>query len=438
VSSVAGRQGAVVLAKADVGLSSVDNTSDALKPVSTAQQAALSSKADLVGGFVPTSQLPGVALTTGQAVASRAAMLALVDVQEGDIVSITTGVDQGTFLLGSGVASSFTSWLRLSTPTDVVTTVNGQQGTVVLGRADVGLANVDNTSDANKPVSTAQQTAIAGRVPLPTGNNTRFGDNAQTSAAMVGVNNNAFGKQTQLSLTTGIFNNAFGNDVQRDLTTGGENTAVGDEAHRNLSTGSVNSAFGRAAQWSLQAGNSNTAVGAEVQYSLSSGSNNNAVGVLAQRSLTTGIQNNAVGSGAQYSPLGDNTFATTTGLRQVSVGHETGQNTATQLDAITTVGHHATAGANEGTALGAFSRADHAGSVALGSNTQTTAAQQVAVGPRALLVGDSATVPSVNPVAGGVLYAQNGSLVYRGSGGGITVLADSTQNGPTTIFGGTP
>jgi hypothetical protein len=299
VSSVAGRQGAVVLAKADVGLSSVDNTSDALKPVSTAQQAALSSKADLVGGFVPTSQLPGVALTTGQAVASRAAMLALVDVQEGDIVSITTGVDQGTFLLGSGVASSFTSWLRLSTPTDVVTTVNGQQGTVVLGRADVGLANVDNTSDANKPVSTAQQTAIAGRVPLPTGNNTRFGDNAQTSAAMVGVNNNAFGKQTQLSLTTGIFNNAFGNDVQRDLTTGGENTAVGDEAHRNLSTGSVNSAFGRAAQWSLQAGNSNTAVGAEVQYSLSSGSNNNAVGVLAQRSLTTGIQNNAVGSGAQ-------------------------------------------------------------------------------------------------------------------------------------------
>ena len=40
VQSVAGRSGAVVLAKADVGLGSVDNTADASKPVSTAQAAA--------------------------------------------------------------------------------------------------------------------------------------------------------------------------------------------------------------------------------------------------------------------------------------------------------------------------------------------------------------------------------------------------------------
>ncbi|WP_217181725.1 hypothetical protein [Streptomyces sp. AC495_CC817] len=33
-----------------------------------------------------------------------------------------------------------------------------------LTKAAVGLGNVDNTSDANKPVSTAQQTAINGRV----------------------------------------------------------------------------------------------------------------------------------------------------------------------------------------------------------------------------------------------------------------------------------
>jgi hypothetical protein len=40
VQSVAGRSGAVTLAKADVGLGSVDNTADASKPVSTAQAAA--------------------------------------------------------------------------------------------------------------------------------------------------------------------------------------------------------------------------------------------------------------------------------------------------------------------------------------------------------------------------------------------------------------
>lgn len=46
VTSVAGRAGVVVLAKADVGLPNVDNTADSAKPVSTDQQAALDLKAD--------------------------------------------------------------------------------------------------------------------------------------------------------------------------------------------------------------------------------------------------------------------------------------------------------------------------------------------------------------------------------------------------------
>lgn len=44
VQSVAGRTGAVSLVKADVGLGSVDNTSDTNKPVSVAQQAAIDAK----------------------------------------------------------------------------------------------------------------------------------------------------------------------------------------------------------------------------------------------------------------------------------------------------------------------------------------------------------------------------------------------------------
>lgn len=44
VTSVAGKTGAVVLAKADVGLGNVDNTSDAAKPISTATQTALNAK----------------------------------------------------------------------------------------------------------------------------------------------------------------------------------------------------------------------------------------------------------------------------------------------------------------------------------------------------------------------------------------------------------
>ena len=41
-----------------------------------------------------------------------------------------------------------------------VVSVAGRTGAITLGKADVGLGNVDNTSDANKPVSTAQQTAL--------------------------------------------------------------------------------------------------------------------------------------------------------------------------------------------------------------------------------------------------------------------------------------
>jgi len=45
-----------------------------------------------------------------------------------------------------------------------IKTIEGQSllgsGNVDLGKADVGLGSVDNTSDANKPVSTAQQTAL--------------------------------------------------------------------------------------------------------------------------------------------------------------------------------------------------------------------------------------------------------------------------------------
>ena len=45
-----------------------------------------------------------------------------------------------------------------------VDSVAGKTGVVTLVKADVGLANVDNTSDANKPISTATQTALNGKV----------------------------------------------------------------------------------------------------------------------------------------------------------------------------------------------------------------------------------------------------------------------------------
>jgi hypothetical protein len=123
--------------------------------------AAGSSVASLSGGKIPTSQIPAVALTTVQTAASQAAMLALT-AQAGDIV--VRSDEHKSYMHNGGTAGTMADYTLLDTPTDAVTSVNSQTGTVVLAKGDVGLANVDNTSDANKPVSTAQQTAIDAKV----------------------------------------------------------------------------------------------------------------------------------------------------------------------------------------------------------------------------------------------------------------------------------
>lgn len=65
VLSVAGRTGNVVLAKADVGLSNVNNTADSAKPVSTAQQAALDAKAAAADLWKPKFKNQPTNLGTG-------------------------------------------------------------------------------------------------------------------------------------------------------------------------------------------------------------------------------------------------------------------------------------------------------------------------------------------------------------------------------------
>ncbi len=74
-----------------------------------------------------------------------------------------------------------------------VDSVNGRPGAVVLTSADVGLANVDNTSDASKPVSTAQAaadaavaSAAAAALAAHTGNTS---NPHATTAAQVGLGN---------------------------------------------------------------------------------------------------------------------------------------------------------------------------------------------------------------------------------------------------------
>jgi hypothetical protein len=77
VTSVAGKTGAVTLAKADVGLGNVDNTADASKPVSTAQAAAIALKADQATTYSKTETDSRIQAVVG---AAPAALDTLVEI----------------------------------------------------------------------------------------------------------------------------------------------------------------------------------------------------------------------------------------------------------------------------------------------------------------------------------------------------------------------
>jgi len=90
-----------------------------------------------------------------------------------------------------------------------VQSVAGKTGTVSLVKADVGLGSVDNTSDADKPVSTATSTALSGKEPTITAGTTAQyyrGDKSfqtldKTAVGLGSVDNTADSSKAVLSAT---------------------------------------------------------------------------------------------------------------------------------------------------------------------------------------------------------------------------------------------
>lgn len=61
--------------------------------------------------------------------------------------------------IGDWIVFNGATWDKIDN-TESVSSVSGRTGVITLTSSDVGLGNVDNTTDANKPVSTAMQTAL--------------------------------------------------------------------------------------------------------------------------------------------------------------------------------------------------------------------------------------------------------------------------------------
>lgn len=137
----------LTLSASQVGLGNVNNTSDANKPVSTAQQTALNAKVDT------TTTVNGHALSTN------------VTVTKGDV---GLGSVDNTSDVAKPVSTATAT--ALAGKVDTTRTVNGLplSSNISLAKGDIGLGNVDNTSDAAKPLSTAATSALAGKVATTT------------------------------------------------------------------------------------------------------------------------------------------------------------------------------------------------------------------------------------------------------------------------------
>jgi len=210
------------LVKADVGLGNVDNTSDANKPVSTAAQSALDLKANLESPtFTGTVTLPTGTVTSGMIAdgtivnadinASAAidwtklAVSSTVSATELGYVDGVTSSIQTQLDAKLASASAASTYAPIASPT-FTGTVSG------VTKSMVGLGNVDNTSDANKPVSTATQTALDAKLSLAGGTMTgaltlsgapTADSHAATKAYVDGVTSNINFHQPVRVATTG-------------------------------------------------------------------------------------------------------------------------------------------------------------------------------------------------------------------------------------------
>ncbi len=181
--------------KTDLSLNNVTNTSDANKPVSTAQQTALDLKANLAsptltGTPASTTAAPGTNTTQISTTAFvQAAVAALIASAPGaldtlDELAAALGDDANFASTLTGIlankqplANVLTTLSILATTADKLAYFSGtdtatltdltvfartllDDANAAVARTTLVLGNVDNTSDANKPVSSAAQTAL--------------------------------------------------------------------------------------------------------------------------------------------------------------------------------------------------------------------------------------------------------------------------------------
>lgn len=275
--------------------------------------------------------------------------------------------------------------------TNLVTSVAGKQGDVTIVKDDVGLSNVDNTSDASKPISTATQTALGGKV------------NAGVSAA----NNQiaVFSDSTGINLKT--------SGISTGTITGKLDKSGGAMTGDITSTASI-----------MAGGNySPTPTTPGVYIGVTTGLNPRFTVVPSSGSVravdnNTGALrfiNSTAGTVQMVSDTAGNFLFGANGAPTHTVtipSAGTGVTTYNTTDMTTNFER-----VRQYYVSNQFNIESQAGGTGVRRNLGLNAP--------AVFIANSTAVPSTNPTGGGLLYVEGGALKYRGSSGTVTTIANA-------------
>lgn len=169
---------------------------------------------------------------TGDVTGSTALTISDEAVTNAKMAHIATGTVKGRATAGTGDVEDL----------DIDTTL---KNALNLAKSDVGLSNVDNTSDANKPISTATQTALDGKKDT-FAENTAFNKNFGTTTGTVAEGNDSritdsFQKSTDTldNIAAGATNVHFTASDETKLD-GIENNATADQTKAEIDALNIN------------------------------------------------------------------------------------------------------------------------------------------------------------------------------------------------------
>jgi hypothetical protein len=313
VQSVAGKIGAVTLAKGDVGLGNVDNTSDLNKPVSTATQNALNLKANLSSPvFSGTPTTPTASTSTNNTqIASTAFVRSAITIYapggvtysslrtntsapDNALTANTTG-NQNVAFGGFALAANTTGGNNAGVGTWALSANTSGADNIALGTASL---TSNTTGFSNVAIGTSSlYTNVLGARNVCIGDRAGFYINGISGNTTAGRNNVAIGCYALFNTTTGDRNIGIGEETLKANSTGYWNTIVGARAGISNTDGFMNTAIGFESLFYNQTGdyntalgmralhqgtnNSNTCIGAEAGYYITSGGNNTCIGILS-------------------------------------------------------------------------------------------------------------------------------------------------------------